>query len=218
MILLPTAPDGFRSAVLALAQAAADTVVVVERAPAWVLWLQALSAIASIVVAVGLLIVGVGIIVAAKKVKQLTRTLEEQANRLRVDLAPAIANVNRVAENAGALSESVRADAGRLSDTVSSANDVLRRATGEAERRVGEFNALIGVVQEEAENLFIGSASAVRGLRAGTDRWRRDRDDGGDAPSGRLGAGDDEDEYGDDDRGTEIRVTRRGRRRSWLDD
>jgi|SRR5215207_1674646 len=211
--MLSTAPGGFATAALALFQA--DTVFVVQRPSEWMTWIQALSAVATIVVAIGLLLIGGGLIFAARKVRQLTRKVEEQANRLRGDLAPAIANVNRVAENAGALSATVRADASRLSETVASANDALQRAAVEAERRVGEFNALIGVVQEEAEHLFIGGASAVRGLRAGTEHFRRYQDRREDVDDGADEAFDDEGEYTDE---TEIRVTRRERKRSWLDD
>lgn len=168
---LPAAgPAGLAAA---LAQARSDTVFVVQQKPDWQTWIEALAAIATIVVAVGLLVVGVGVIFAALKVKQLVRKVEEQSKKLRVDLAPAIQNVTAVSENVNHLSRTVRADADRLSATVASANDALRRAAVEAERRVGEFNALIGVVQEEAEDLFIGGAAAVRGLKAGAEAFRR---------------------------------------------
>lgn len=209
------APAGFSPA--ALAQALRDTVFVVQREPGWQTWIEALAAVSTIVVALGLLLLGFGLIFAGLKVRQLVRKVEEQAQKLRVDLAPAIASVNRVSENVGALSETVRADAARLSETVTSANEALQRATVEAERRVGEFNALIGVVQEEAERLFIGGASAVRGLQASADTFRRLR-------SGELELVD-EDEEPDDEDGdegfedeTEIRVVPRRRGRHWLDD
>ncbi|HEU4455473.1 MAG TPA: hypothetical protein VFR81_20590 [Longimicrobium sp.] len=211
------APAGFSPA--ALAQALRDTVFVVQREPGWQTWIEALAAVSTIVVALGLLLLGFGLIFAALKVRQLVRKVEEQAQKLRVDLAPAIASVNRVSENVGAISEKVKDDAARLSETVTSANEALQRATVEAERRVGEFNALIGVVQEEAERLFIGGASAVRGLQASADTFRRLR-------SGELELVD-EDEEPDDEDGdegfedgdeTEIRVAPRRRGRHWLDD
>ena len=209
------APAGFSPA--ALAQALRDTVFVVQREPGWQTWIEALAAVSTIVVALALLLLGFGLIFAALKMRQLVRKVEEQAQKLRVDLAPAIASANRVSENVGAISEKVKDDAARLSETVTSANEALQRATVEAERRVGEFNALIGVVQEEAERLFIGGASAVRGLRASADTFRRLR-------SGELELVD-EDEEPDDEDGdegfedeTEIRVVPRRRGRHWLDD
>lgn len=195
-----------------LAQARPDTVFVVQQKPDWQTWIEALAAIATIVVAIGLLTVGVGVIFAALKVRQLTRKVEEQAKKLRVDLMPAIQNVTAVSENVSHLSQTVRADADRLSATVASANDALRRAAVEAERRVGEFNALIGVVQEEAEDLFIGGAAAVRGLKAGAEAFRRYQ--AGELPPGEEYEEDlgEEDEFEEDNEGEEeleIRVTRR---------
>ena len=215
------APSSFSPAALALAQALRDTVFVVQREPGWQTWIEALAAVSTIVVAIGLLVLGFALIFVGLKVRQLVHKVEEQSKKLRGDFAPAIASVNRVSENVGALSERVKDDAARLSETVASANDALHRATVEAERRVGEFNALIGVVQEEAEQLFVGGAAAVRGLRASADTFRRLRtgelemeDVAGQDP------GDDEDgnEGYDDGDDTEIRVVPRRRGRHWLDD
>jgi hypothetical protein len=211
--LISALPAAVRPGLAALlAQARQDTVFVVQQKPDWQTWIEALAAVATIVVAIGLLTVGVGVIFAALKLRQLTRKVEEQAKKLRVDLAPAIQNVTAVSENVNHLSRTVRADADRLSATVASANDALRRAAVEAERRVGEFNALIGVVQEEAEDLFIGGAAAVRGLKAGAEAFRRYQ--AGELPPGEEYEEDlgEEDEFEEDDEDAdelEIRVTRR---------
>jgi hypothetical protein len=157
------------------ADAVRDTVVYVQQKPGWQQWIEALAAVAQIVLAVALLAVGIGVLVAAMKVKALIRKVEEQGQKLRVDLAPAIRNVTLVSENAVSVSKSVRGDVDRLSETVTAATEKLKDAAEVAEQRVGEFNALIGVVQEEAEELFIGSAAALRGVRAGTETFRRFR-------------------------------------------
>jgi uncharacterized protein YoxC len=159
--------------VLLQARALRDTVVVVQQQPGWMHWVQAFAGIAQIVLALALLILGVALLIAALKVKALIRKVEEQGQKLRIDLAPAIHNVTAVSENVNALSKTVRADAEKLSATVNAATETLTGAAKEAERKVGEFNALIGVVQEEAEDLFIGGAAALRGLRAGTETFRR---------------------------------------------
>ncbi|HEX2205137.1 MAG TPA: DUF948 domain-containing protein [Longimicrobium sp.] len=157
---------------LALAQATPATVVVQQK-PDWQLWIEAASAIANIVIAVALLLIGFGVIFAALKVKQLIRKVDEHAQKARVDLAPAIRNVTAVSENLSFMSRTVRKDVESLSDSVTAAGRRLQRAAETAEHRVGEFNALIGVVQEEAESLFVTTASTARGLRAGADAFRR---------------------------------------------
>jgi uncharacterized protein YoxC len=157
------------------AQAVRDTMFVVQQKPGWQHWIEALAAVAQIVLALALLAMGIGLLVAAMKVKALMKKLEEQGQKLRVDLAPAIHNVTTVTENASQVSKAVRKDVDRLSASVTAATEKLKGAAEMAEQRVGEFNALIGVVQEEAEQLFIGGAATLRGVRAGTETFRRFR-------------------------------------------
>jgi hypothetical protein len=185
---------------LSLAQAARDTVFVVQAKPGWQLWIEGFAAVATIVVALALLFAGAGAIYAGLKVKQLTKKVEAQAQKLRADAAPAVRHVTTAAENLQAVSATVKENAARLGDTVADANRRLRDAADAAEERLGEFNALLGVVQEEAEGLFIGSASTARGLRAGAHAFRRFRGD--DTSRGRREF-DDDDEYLDDDDGYE---------------
>jgi uncharacterized protein YoxC len=157
------------------AQVVRDTMIVVQQKPGWQHWVEALAAVAQIVLAVALLAVGLGLLVAAMKVKALMKKLEEQGQKLRVDLAPAIHNVTTVTENASQVSKAVRGDVDRLSASVTAATEKLKGAAEMAEQRVGEFNALIGVVQEEAEQLFIGGAATLRGVKVGTETFRRFR-------------------------------------------
>ena len=157
------------------AQAVRDTVLVVQQKPGWQQWVEVFAGIAQIVLAIALLAVGLGVLFAALKVKALAKKVEEQGQKLRVDLAPAIRNVTTVSENAVAVSKSVRGDVDRLSGSVTAATEKLKEAAAVAEQRVGEFNALLGVVQEEAEELFIGGASAIRGARACAETFRRFR-------------------------------------------
>ena len=157
------------------AGAVRDTMFVVQQKPGWQHWVEALAAVAQIVLALALLLVGIGLLFAALRVKALMKKLEEQGQKLRVDLAPAIHNVTTVTENASQVSKAVRKDVDRLSASVTAATEKLKGAAEMAEQRVGEFNALIGVVQEEAEQLFIGGAATLRGVRAGSETFRRFR-------------------------------------------
>ena len=155
------------------AQAARDTIFVVQQKPGWQNTVEAFAAVAQIVLAIALLAVGLGILFAALRLKKLIKKVEEQGQKLRVDLAPAIHNVTAVTENVNFVSKTVKKDVEKLSASVTAATDRLKGAAAQAEQRVGEFNALIGVVQEEAEQLFITGASAIRGVQAGADTFRR---------------------------------------------
>jgi uncharacterized protein YoxC len=209
------------------AQAARDTIFVVQQEPGWQQWVGALAAVAQIVLALALLAVGLGLLFAALKVKALMKKLEEQGQKLRVDLAPAIHNVTTVTEQASQISKAVRKDVDRLSEGVTSATEKLKGAAEVAEQRVGEFNALIGVVQEEAEQLFIGGAATLRGVRAGRETFRRfrsgeleylgelsveDEEEDDDLEADEYD-GDEYDEDGDDDIEVELRRGPAGPRR-----
>lgn len=136
-------------------------------------WVDVLTAVAQIVLALSLLVLAGVVLGIALGLKKVYGRLRPQIEGFRGDFAPVVKNAAEVSENVNYISGAVRQDVERLSQTVTATNDRLNRAAAAAERRLGDFNALLGVVQEEAEDLFIGTASAVRGVRAGTEEFRR---------------------------------------------
>jgi len=129
-------------------------------------WVDVIADVATIVIAVALIAVGLAAIYGAVRVRGMIR-------RMRTDFDPAIRNANALSENVRALSERVRGNVEELSATVSETNQKVRRATEAAEARLGELNALAGVVQREVEDGFVRAASAVRGVQVGTRALRR---------------------------------------------
>ncbi len=78
--------------------------------------------------------------------------------------------------------------------TVQATTEKVQRATTAAEHRLGELNVLLGAVQREADEAFVKTAAAVRGVQAGAEALRRGtRDDGGEGGDG--GDGDEGDAY-----------------------
>jgi hypothetical protein len=83
------------------------------------------------------------------------------------------------------------------------------------EQRLGEFNALLEVVQEEAEGVFIATASTVRGVRTGAAALHNEDEDALAAPSP---APEEDDDGYDDPPQSEAGAARprvRPRRRDW---
>ena len=78
-------------------------------------------------------------------------------------------------QNAEEISATIRRDVERLSETVEQFDGQLREIADIAGDRVRDFDALLGAVQEEAEDLFLTTASAARGIRAGVRALRRHR-------------------------------------------
>jgi hypothetical protein len=157
-----------------LAQAlAADTLVVAPVAvDGWRLWVDTLSGVAQIVIAIALLVLGATAIAAALGARKAYRKALGQFEKLRVDLEPLLRGANTVGENVARISSTAREEAERVQRGMAAAQRRAEAAAEAAEVRVGELNALLDVVQEEAEELFIGTAATLRGARVGALTFR----------------------------------------------
>lgn len=150
-------------ALLAQAAVPADTVVtiVARDTLSTVVDLAVVVLVVALVVAV---LAVVGLILALRrgvlKVKDLVARLEKD---------PILRRGQNVAENVEAISASLRKDVTRLSSSVDQLSERLDQASGRMEERIEDFNALLEVMQEEAEEIFVRTASRVRGVRAAAD-------------------------------------------------
>ncbi|HEU4586434.1 MAG TPA: hypothetical protein VFR95_11835 [Gemmatimonadaceae bacterium] len=100
--------------------------------------------------------------------------LERLMDRVSGELDPIFGHARRVAENAEHISTVVRADVGKVSGTLSRANERLELALDATERRVKELGALLRLFQDEVERTFVSGTSVLRGFRAGADSLRYD--------------------------------------------
>ena len=164
-----------------------------------------LADVATIVIAIAIIVAGIVAIYAAMKVRGMIR-------RIRGDFDPALRNLTAASEQARSITATLRRNVDELSGTVSQTNDKVRRAAEAAEARLGELNALMEVVQREAEDIFVRTASAVRGVQKGAGALRALRGRAGeDAYDGGLDELLDDGTMDAEDDVPEIRVTR-GRR------
>jgi hypothetical protein len=90
----------------------------------------------------------------------------EQA-RAKFAADPGIQSLRRIAENAEAMSQTAREEFENVREGVTRLTDRLDQASELLESRIDDFNALLEVVQGEAEGAFIDGAATARGLRAG---------------------------------------------------
>jgi hypothetical protein len=63
-------------------------------------------------------------------------------------------------------------DVGQFNQTVTLANERLTAAVKTAERRIRELDALMRVVQREAEDAFVTTAATLRGVHVGAATLR----------------------------------------------
>lgn len=122
------------------------------------------SDVAALVVAVA--VVGLAVVVVPFIVR-LNRTVTELRNTMRLTLGPVSERARRVSDNVEFITQAVRTDVERLTAAVEDLTERLHQASDYMEERIDEFNALMEVVQSEAEDLFLDTAATVRGVKEG---------------------------------------------------
>ena len=129
---------------------------------------EQLTAAVSTIMTFALLALVVVAIPVAWRLRTTYLKVDTLLERIHNDVAPIISNAHSITDNLNFITTAVRTDVAKLHETIDSGNERVRLAMDQSERRVKEFNALLRVVQEEAEGLFISTASTVRGVQQGT--------------------------------------------------
>ena len=156
--------NSFRALDSPVQAATADTVaLLVPSGP-----LATAEAISTIVLAVGMVCVLIALFALLLQVRRLSQSLGAVAKKWEKEAAPVMDRARSVAENVEFITMSVRTDVQKLNASVASLNDRLKQASDRMEERIQDFNALVEVMQSEAEGLALDTAAAVRGLRVGT--------------------------------------------------
>jgi methyl-accepting chemotaxis protein len=130
--------------------------------------LSTVESVSTIVLGVAVLGVLIALLIILVQLRKLGRSLGTVAKRLEKDAAPVMERARSVATNVEFISMAVRTDVQKLTASVSGLNERLREASARMEERIQDFTALVEVLQNEAEDLALDTAAAVRGVRAGT--------------------------------------------------
>ena len=118
------------------------------------------------IVITGLAVVVLALVGAAVLIR-LSGAISEMRIGVRQNLGPVSDRARSISDNVEFITQALRTDVERLNGSVKSLTDRLQLASERMEERIEEFNALMEVVQTEAEDLFLDTASTVRGVRAG---------------------------------------------------
>ncbi len=111
-----------------------------------------------------LAVLGMGVLTMLfVQIRRIGRELNRQAG-------PLLERSRTLAANLEYISAQVRSDVESLNGSVKALSDRLHQASDHMEARIEEFNALMEVVQGEAEGMFLDTAATMRGLRAGAQR------------------------------------------------
>lgn len=143
-----------------------DTLIM-KTVPAQRDWFEVVTGVASSVLT--LTILGLAIVLgpAAWSFWRSFKKVRELLDRVYADITPLTRHAASIADNLDYITTSIRNDVQQINATIAAANRRLHQAVDATEGRLNEFNALLQVVQQEAEQAFVSTAAAVRGVRTG---------------------------------------------------
>jgi uncharacterized protein YoxC len=133
---------------------------------------QKVTSVASGLMTISILVLTVALVPAAWNFRKSYAKINDLVDRVYGDVNPIMRHASSIADNLNYITTSLRADVQTVNQTVTSANQRVLHAVRLTEQRLDEFNALLQVVQEEAESAFVSTASAVRGVRTGAVRYQ----------------------------------------------
>ncbi len=122
--------------------------------------LQVAAEVSTVVIAVISVVLLVVTLLFLVQLKRLLGSLQQHVQ-------PVTDRARVAAENVEYITALVRQDVQKVRASVSGLSDRLGEASERMEERVEEFNALMDVVQDEAESVLLDTAAIVRGVRAG---------------------------------------------------
>jgi len=157
-------------------------------------WFEIVTGVATGVLTLTVLALAVVLGPAAWSFWRSFQKVRELLDRVYADVTPLTRHASNIADNLDYITTSIRNDVQQVNATMASANRRLNQAVELTETRLNEFNALLQVVQQEAEQAFVSTAAAVRGVRTGAASLSGLDDDRDSEAEG--GGGDDD---GDDD-------------------
>src|SRR3954466_2768873 len=130
------------------------------------LWEKITSA-ASGVMTITVIVLTVALVPAAWNFRKSYKKVSDMLDKVYGDINPLMRHASAIADNVDYITTSVRVDVQQVSQTIAAVNQRLQQAVGAAETRINELNALLDVVQEEAESAFVVTASTIRGVKTG---------------------------------------------------
>ena len=122
------------------------------------------SDVAGIVIAAAVLLLA---ILTGLLFLRISKMLREVQLGVRQNLGPVSDRARSISDNVEFISQALRTDVEQLSGSVTALTERLHLASDRMEERIEEFNVLMEVVQGEAEEIFLDTASTVRGVREG---------------------------------------------------
>jgi uncharacterized protein YoxC len=133
------------------------------------LW-EKITSIASGVMTITVIILTVALVPAAWNFRKSYKKISDMLDKIYGDVNPLMRHASAIADNVDYITTSIRVDVQQVSQAVAAVNQRLQDAVSGAEDRMKQLNALLDVVQEEAESAFVTTASTIRGVQTGINQ------------------------------------------------
>lgn len=161
--------SGGADLLLQVASALPDTLYtkqIVEEPGLW----QKFITVASGIMTISIIVLTVALVPAAWNFRKSYKKVSEMLDKVYGDINPLMRHASAIADNVDYISTAIRVDVQQVSQTVAAVNQRLQQAAASAEDRIKQLNALLDVVQEEAESAFVTTASTIRGVQTGINQ------------------------------------------------
>jgi uncharacterized protein YoxC len=146
-----------------------DTIYTKQVVAAPGLW-EKITSVASGVMTITVIILTVALVPAAWNFRKSYKKISDMLDKVYGDVNPLMRHASAIADNVDYITTSIRVDVQQVSQTVAAVNQRLQDALAGAEDRMKQLNALLDVVQEEAESAFVATASTIRGVQTGINQ------------------------------------------------
>ena len=133
------------------------------------LWSK-ITSVASGVMTITVIVLTVALVPAAWNFRKSYKKVSDMLDKIYGDVNPLMRHASAIADNVDYISTAIRVDVQQVSQTVAAVNQRLQQAVAAAEDRINQLNALLDVVQEEAESAFVTTASTIRGVQTGINQ------------------------------------------------
>ena len=161
--------SGGADLLLQVASALPDTLYtkqIVEEPGLW----QKFITVASGIMTISIIVLTVALVPAAWNFRKSYKKVSDMLDKVYGDINPLMRHASAIADNVDYISTAIRVDVQQVSQTVAAVNQRLQQAATSAEDRIKQLNALLDVVQEEAESAFVTTASTIRGVQTGINQ------------------------------------------------
>lgn len=135
-------------------------------------WAAAVTAIATVIIALVLTVGAVALVRWLGEMHRLGQAVKQQLERLQYEARPALDSARAITRDAEKLVASVRAEVEGFAGASKEVRDRLTRVADAMEERLGDIESVVDMVQYEVEETALDVAAALRTTRRGTSVLR----------------------------------------------